>query len=78
MDIKLNIGRGSFTASKGTTKIEVFDKGDKPFASAPIRISVDGGPPVAIKKEVGFLEIAKNIRGVYTEEELLEYLISLY
>ena len=75
MKVELTKG-GTFVVNKGTTKVEIFRGLDRPHK--PVSIAIDGGVPIPIKKEVGLVEINRKIKELYTEEELLDYLISLY
>lgn len=76
MEVKLT-NRGTLIVCKGTTKAEIFCGSDRPY-NTPIKISVDGEKPIEIKKKVGLVEVRERIKKLYTEEELLDYLISLY
>lgn len=76
MEAKLT-NSGTLVINKGTTHVEIFPGLDRPY-STPTKIAVDWGKPIEIKKKVGLIEIKKRIKELYTEEELLDYLISLH
>lgn len=76
MEVKIT-NRGTLIVYKGTTKAEIFPGLDRPYRT-PVKVSVDGEKPIEIKKMIGLIEVREKIKKLYTEEELLDYLISLY
>ena len=73
MEPRLCSGRGSFMTSAGNTRVEVFNGTDRPYK--PCKISIDDQTPLEVK--AGFMEMARAIQKLSTEEELLEYVTSL-
>lgn len=65
---------GTYKVQKGRTTVEIFPGQDRP--PVPVKIRIDGSETFNTKESL--IKIVQNIRDLYTEEQLLEYILTLY